>query len=145
MVSYPEPIRYRIHLRSSPQQVFELLSTAGGRERFWARSAPEEDGHIAFRFLDGSAYRSRVFLSDPPSAYEVGYFGGSRVRFELHADGSGGTDLMMTERDVPESHYRYHVPGWIPVLLSLKAAADFGIDLRNEDPDRSWEAGYVDV
>ena len=31
------------------------------------------------------------------------------------------------------------------VRLALKAAVDFSIDLRNQDPDRSWENGYVDV
>jgi hypothetical protein len=34
--------------------------------------------------------------------------------------------------------------GWVSVLLALKAAADFGIDLRNHDPARTWNKGYVD-
>jgi hypothetical protein len=28
--------------------------------------------------------------------------------------------------------------------LVLKAAADFGADLRNHDPARTWEQGYVE-
>jgi hypothetical protein len=31
-----------------------------------------------------------------------------------------------------------------PQLLALKAAADFGIDLRNHDRQRTWREGYVD-
>lgn len=31
------------------------------------------------------------------------------------------------------------------MLLALKAAVDFAIDLRSHDPGRTWEHGYVDV
>jgi hypothetical protein len=30
------------------------------------------------------------------------------------------------------------------VLLSLKAAVDFGVDLRTHDNNRHWDLGYVD-
>lgn len=30
-------------------------------------------------------------------------------------------------------------------LLALKAYVDFGIDLRNRDPARTWDDGFVDV
>jgi hypothetical protein len=30
------------------------------------------------------------------------------------------------------------------VLFPFKAAADFGVDLRNHDPSRSWDQGYAD-
>jgi hypothetical protein len=29
-------------------------------------------------------------------------------------------------------------------LLALKAAADFGVDLRTHDPARTWEQGYAE-
>ena len=34
--------------------------------------------------------------------------------------------------------------GWLNVLLPLKAACDFGIDLRNHDPARTWDRSFVD-
>jgi hypothetical protein len=34
--------------------------------------------------------------------------------------------------------------GWVSVLLALKAAVDFGVDLRNHDPERTWSTGFVD-
>jgi hypothetical protein len=34
--------------------------------------------------------------------------------------------------------------GWVSVLLALKAAADFGVDLRNHDAARTWAQGYCD-
>ncbi|MFQ6013531.1 MAG: hypothetical protein ACE5LS_07805 [Thermoplasmata archaeon] len=67
------------------------------------------------------------------------------MQFDLVPDGEGGTDLTMTESGVHAAHHTIHVPGWIPVLLALKAAADFSVDLRNHDEHRTWEAGYVDV
>ena len=61
------------------------------------------------------------------------------------ADNDGGTDLLLTERGVPaESRVSNHA-GWVSVLLALKAAVDHGIDLRNHDPLRTWDRGYVDV
>ena len=36
------------------------------------------------------------------------------------------------------------LPGWLNVLFPLKAAVDFGIDLRNHDPRRTWDQRYVD-
>lgn len=32
----------------------------------------------------------------------------------------------------------------VSVFLALKAAADFGVDLRNHDPSRSWSQGYAE-
>jgi hypothetical protein len=53
--------------------------------------------------------------------------------------------LAMTESGIPDENYRFHVPGWVSLLLNLKAVADHGIDLRNDDPAASWDAGFVDV
>jgi hypothetical protein len=66
------------------------------------------------------------------------------VLFELAEDGKGGTDLTLTNSEVPADEYEQMLAGWLNVLLPLKAAADFGIDLRNHDPCRTWEERYVD-
>lgn len=138
-------ICWRIHLGSSPERVYEMLGTGEGRARFWAASAPERDGIVHFAFPDGTTHRGRVLEREPPTRFALEYFGGSRVQFDLAPDGEEGTDLTMTESEVPPAHYPIHVPGWIPVLLALKAAVDFSVDLRNHDEHRTWEAGYVDV
>ncbi len=41
-------------------------------------------------------------------------------------------------------YYDEELPGWISVLLALKAAADFSIDIRNHDARRTWDQGYCD-
>ncbi len=140
-----DTIRWRVHLHSSPKRVYEVLSTGEGRARFWASSAPERDGVVHFTFPNRVTHRGRVLEEEPPTCFALEYFGGSRVQFDLVPDGEGGTDLTMTESAVPSAHYAVHVPGWIPVLLALKAAVDFSVDLRNHDEHRTWEAGYVDV
>ncbi len=84
-------------------------------------------------------------MKDPPASFALEYFGGSEVRFDLAEDGVGGTDLTLTETGIPEPNWAIHLPGWIPVLLGLKAAVDFSVDLRNHDPGRTWDQGYVDV
>jgi uncharacterized protein YndB with AHSA1/START domain len=138
-------IRWRVHLRTPPDRVYGALATATGRERFWASSATEEGGTIAFQFGSGQTLRSRVLERDPPTRFALTYFGDSRVRFDLAPDGAGGTDLSLTETGVPAGDVLDNLAGWVSVLLALKAAVDFGVDLRNSDPARRWEDGYVDV
>jgi len=133
-------IEWRIHLVSAPEAVHELLATDAGRARFWAESAAERHGAIDFRFNGGERWSGRVLVNEPPSIFAVEYFGGTTARFELESDGRGGTDLTLTETTDDRENYA----GWISVLLALKAAADFGVDVRNHDPERSWSRGYVD-
>jgi uncharacterized protein YndB with AHSA1/START domain len=140
-----EPIRCRVLLRASPTEVFALLATAAGRERFWAERAPEVDGAIDFRFADGTAWRSPVLERSPGRRLALRYLRGSRATFELHPEHGGGTLLTLTETGVPPDEWAENRAGWVAVLLALKAAADFGVDLRNRDPARGWQQGYVDV
>jgi len=137
-------IRWLVHLRSDPQTVYELLTTDEGRSRFWAQRAEEDDGFVRFEFADGQSLTSEILERDPPWRFALSYFGGSRVTFELVSDGVGGTDLVLQEANAPESERLANLAGWVSVLLTLKALADFGVDLRNHDPARSWEQGYVD-
>lgn len=138
-------IVWRIHLHSAPAVVYDLLASAEGRRRFWAARADETEGIIEFRFTNGQTVAGRVLERRPPARFALTYFGNSTVEFDLAADGRGGTDLRLTETGVPPGEALDNLPGWVSVLLGLKAAADFGIDLRNHDPTRQWEQGYVDV
>ena len=137
-------IRWRLHIASSPATVHRALSTDEGRVRFWAESAVERDGEIEFRFPDGQVLRGHVVENAPPRRFTVRYFGGSVATFELADDGSGGTDLTLTERGVPAPWRVQNIAGWVSVLLALKAAVDFSVDLRNHDPRRTWDQGYVE-
>lgn len=138
-------ITWRLHLRSSPPRVYDYLATSEGRRRFWARSADEVAGEIEFRFVDGTRLDSRILVAAPPSEFGISYFAGSRVLFQLSDDGSGGTELTLTEEGVTDANLQENLPGWVSLLLTLKAAVDHGIDLRNHDPERTWKRGYVDV
>lgn len=138
-------IRWRIHLRSSPEAVYALLATDAGRARYWARRTVESGDALHFEFGNGQVVDCAVLEREPSRRYALTYFAGSRVSFSLAPDGAGGTDLELVERGVPEGERLDNLAGWISVLLALKAAADFGVDLRNEDPAKRWEDGYVDV
>jgi uncharacterized protein YndB with AHSA1/START domain len=144
-VASTTPIRWKIHLRSSPPVVFDLIATPEGRARFWADSAEEADGSIHFVFRDGARWSSPVLERDPPRRFRLSYFDGSVATFELAETGGGSTELTLTETGVPRHAFLDNHAGWISVLLNLKAVADFGADLRNGDPARGWGEGYVDV
>lgn len=138
------PIRWRLHLPTAPENVYELLATDRGRKKFWAQDSREENGTIRFEFINGQSITSQITENLPPSRFALTYFDHSEVRFKLTSDGRGGTDLFMEETGVPEATWHENYAGWLCVLLNLKAAV-LGLDLRNHDPLRTWDQGYVDV
>ena len=136
-------IRWRLHLQSSPEAVFQRLATDDGRASFWAEEARQHGDAIEFRFPDRSRESARVLVVEAPARFVVEYFG-ARTVFELAGDDAGGTVLTLTAHNVPAEERSEVIAGWASVLLCLKAAADFGVDLRNHDPARSWAHGFVD-
>ncbi len=138
-----QTIHWKVHFTSPREQVFDALATDSGRASFWAESAPEENGQIAFNFVDHPPVSGRILENTPPSRFSVEYFG-AVVEFSLHTDGSGGTDLMLVSTGVPKHNRVEVIAGWVSVLMAMKAAVDYGIDLRNHDASRSWGRGYAD-
>lgn len=145
--AHPTPaIVWRIHATAAPERVYSLLATDAGRALFWAASAKESPpGIIEFVFRSGDSCRSHVLESVPGRLFSLTYFGGSRVSFSLDSDGAGGTVVTVQETGVAEPEWLDNYAGWVAVLLSLKASVDFGVDLRNGDPGRSWSQRFVDV
>lgn len=137
------PIRWRMHIPASPERVHRALDSDEGRSSFWAESAVETEGHIEFRFVNGSIYRSKILATDAPTLFEIDYLGGP-VRFELSSDGAGGTDLLLTQEGIAPDEWNEVHAGWLNVLFPLKAHVAYGVDLRNHDPVRSWDDGYAD-
>jgi uncharacterized protein YndB with AHSA1/START domain len=136
-------IHWRIHLKSEPERVYWFLSTSEGRSRFWAESAIEQSGVVDFRFSNGATWSGRILERREPERFVLEY-SGTTVSFTLTPDTDGGTDLLLTDEGAMSSD-RYEVlAGWVSVLLTLKAAADFDIDLRNHSQSRSWDYGYAD-
>ena len=140
----PDLVGWKLHLKSSPQNVYEKLSTNDGRASFWAESAVEQDGIIHFVFPNQAEWKGRILENNPPHKFKIEYYGGSITTFELEADGSGGIDLILTDQGIPEADRVEVIAGWVSVLMALKASLDFGVDLRNHDPKRTWDEGYVE-
>lgn len=138
-----DSIEWRLHLESQPERVYQTIATAAGRESFWAESAQAASGSIDFRFPNGTEHRSRIVTADPPDRFAVEYFG-AIATFTLEPTDSGGTDLTLRHGGPDRAARGELAAGWVSVLLALKAAVDHGIDLRNHDSTRTWDAGYVD-
>jgi uncharacterized protein YndB with AHSA1/START domain len=145
MVFQPDPDRivWRLHLDSAPSDVFAAIDSSEGRAGFWAESAVETEGHVDFLFSNGVSFSGRILERTRPDRWTVEYLG-SVAEFTLAPDGAGGTDLTLVDRGVAAEHRAEVTAGWLNVLLPLKAWVDHGIDLRNHDPTRTWDQGYVD-
>jgi uncharacterized protein YndB with AHSA1/START domain len=140
----PDTIYWRLHLKSPTARVYQALSTDAGRAAFWAESANEHEGTIHFIFPGGIEWEGRVLQAVPYSHYAVQYYGNTTTSFTLQDDGQGGTDLTLTDTGVSPQDRTEVIAGWVSVLMALKAAVDFGIDLRAHDPERNWDSGFVE-
>jgi uncharacterized protein YndB with AHSA1/START domain len=137
------PIRWRMHIPVVPERVYAALDSDDGRASFWAESAVERDGVIEFRFINGHTCTSPILERRAPVLWASEYFGGE-VRFELETDGGGGTDLLLTHTGVAIDDWNEVHSGWLNVLFPLKVWLMLGVDIRNHDPQRSWDQGYAD-
>ena len=138
-----DPIVWRLSLASTPERVFELLDSDAGRERFWAVRSRRVEGGFELQFPGGLEGRVEVIERRPPARLAVRYFGSEAV-FDLAQREDGGCLFQVECRcDDPDASLEFY-PGWVSWLLVLKAAADFGVDLRNASPERAWEQRYVD-
>jgi uncharacterized protein YndB with AHSA1/START domain len=137
------PFVWRLSLTSPPERVFELLDTDAGRERFWGLRSRAVPGGFELEFADGVEGGVEVLDRRPPTRLAIRYFG-SEAEFELTRRGDGGCLFEVSCRcDDPAAWLQFY-PGWVSWLLTLKAAADFDVDLRNGAPGRAWEQRYVD-
>lgn len=145
MSSTTRPIEWRVHLRSAPEAVFETWTTDAGRARFWAERSESAAGGFELHFVNGQNLSVKVAEERSPERFAFRYFGGSTVTVTLSPDGAGGCDLHLVETGIAsaEEWVENHA-GWVSVLMALKAAVDFGVDLRAHDPARTWEGRYVD-
>lgn len=137
-------ITWRLHLRAPPHVVYAMLATNTGRARWWAESAVEWEGVVHFRFANGWTWYGKVLANLPPRRFSVTYINGTLLSFDLADDGHGGTEVVLTETGLSDKDHEQNLAGWVAVLLALKAAVDHEVDLRNHDPQRTWEQGYVD-
>jgi uncharacterized protein YndB with AHSA1/START domain len=138
-----DPIVWRLSLASPPERVFELLDTDEGRTRFWAERSRTVPGGFELDFPAGLTEVVEVLERDPPTRLKIRYFG-AETELELAPREDGGCLFQVTCRcEDPAAWIEFH-PGWVSWLLVLKAAADFGVDLRNGSPDRAWGQRYVD-
>lgn len=137
-------VEWRIHFKSRAEKVFEYLNTAKGREKFWSESANEKNGKIEFIFPGGETWTGVILERIPNKRFVVEYFGGSITSFQLTTDEDGETDLLLQDQKVSKKWEKEVLAGWVSVLMSMKGAVDFGIDLRNHDSERTWNQGYCD-
>ena len=143
MNEHNRSLTWRLSLRASIADVFALLATDRGRESFWVERSTSRGDFIVLEFPSGQQLECLVFEQRPPIRFVLSYFEDTELRFELSAEGSG-TAITLRERGLSAEHFAENRAGWVSVLLNLKARADFGIDLRNHDRERTWAQGYPD-
>lgn len=139
----PERITWKVHFHASPDVVYEFLADADKRKQYWAVSADETDGLIHYRFLNDIETTGRILASEPGRLFTVEYFG-TVTSFELASCDDGGCDMQMSCAQFDQAMRTELIAGWVSWLLTMRAAVDFGVDLRNHDAERTWIKGFAD-
>ncbi|MFZ1023880.1 MAG: SRPBCC domain-containing protein [Thermoplasmata archaeon] len=142
----PEPgtIRWRLHLRSPPEKVYDVVASDEGRSRFWVQRTQEKGDSILWTFGPGFEASMKVYERSRPRRFAFEFLDDSKVVFDIEPDGKGGTALTMTNSGLPMKDILDMTPGWVGILMNLKSVTDHSLDLRHRDPYRNWERGYVE-
>jgi hypothetical protein len=114
-------IRWKVHFSSSPDKVYEALSTDKGRRGYWAESAEEQDGKIHYVFLNGIENTGSILQRIHGQLFSVMYFGW-KTTFHLTTDGATGTDMEMVAEHVPEADKMEISAGWVSFEITMPAA-----------------------
>ena len=141
--SMPNAVQWRLHFRSPADKVYSYLDDADKRRRFWSESAAEADDIIHFVFLNAIECFGRVRRRVPNRLFVVEYFDWT-VTFTLDATKGQGCDLTMRCDGVADEERCEAIAGWVSLLMAMKAAVDFDVDLRNHDRQRTWYDGFAD-
>ena len=114
-------VKWRLHLRSSPERVFAAWATDAGRVSFWAESSRLSGGAFTLSFPgEPHAVECAIVDSDAPGRFAFTYFDGTRVEIELARDGAEGTDLTLRETGFATAAQREaNLAGWVSVLMNL--------------------------
>ncbi len=136
-------IEWKVHFTSSISKVYGMLTSDEGRKQFWAEETKEANGIVEFHILNYPKYQSKIVAKEEPHLFKLEYFG-TTVTFHLKKTDDGGTDLQLIAETPNEQIKLEMTSGWVSVLMAMKAAVDFGVDLRNHHPDRVWDNGFLD-
>ena len=137
-------IIWNLHLRSSPDRVFTFLSTDSGRSAFWAEKTVQNNETIEFIFPNNLKIKGKIMAIEPNRLFSVEYFGGSIATFKIEQTQNGESDVTLIETNLQIEDKNENTPGWVSVLMSMKAMVDFNVDLRNHNPEQTWDQGYAD-
>jgi uncharacterized protein YndB with AHSA1/START domain len=106
-------VRWKLHLVSPSEKVYEMFATDRGRSKFWPEESVESDGQMTLRFIgEEKAVTCKIVEKTPPTRFSFHYFGNTTVTVEFERDEKGGTDLLLTEINFPSLEY------WEPNMLA---------------------------
>lgn len=135
-------VTWKVFINDSPVVVYRYLSMDRLRESFWAEKSNSTGHGFELTFPNGQSTSCRILLAEPYQHLAIEYFN-SRVDFELKPI-NDGTELTVVNTNILESEYEDVLAGWVSVLLCLKVAIQFKKDIRNHNPARCWDQGFVD-
>lgn len=138
-----DPFVYVTYIRSTPEKVWEALTSSAFTERYWSRTSVETDWKVGspIRFTrNGELMDSgEVLEADRPHRLSYSFkvewnedlrrFPPARVTFELEDEG-GAVRLTLTHDGIESDVVRTGIGrGWPMVLASLKSLLETGEEL----------------
>lgn len=129
-------ILHEFPIKAPPGRVFDLVSTPGGIDRWWAKQSSGESrtgGEFSLAFGPGHDWRATVTAYEPAKTFELemttsdGDWNGTRVRFDLmpHHD---GTWVRFRHAGWPEANEHYRISNfcWAMYLRVMRRHLEHG-------------------
>jgi uncharacterized protein YndB with AHSA1/START domain len=126
-------ILHRVGLTTSPEQVYEALTTVDGLAAWWTTDTTEADGTLQFRFGEVGGFDLKVVELTPNKRVEwlvvdgPAEWIGTTVTFDLAQDGEWTIVLFAHTGWREPVEFMYHCSTkWASFLLSLKQLVETG-------------------
>lgn len=135
-------VNWQVYIKARKSEVYKYLTEDNLRERFWVEKSETNGHNVVFQFPNGVTTVCNFLSQTPDTQVKLTYFD-TLVEFDLQ-ELESGTVLKLSNTGISDTDYEEILAGWVSVLLSLKAAVQFNVDIRNHDARRCWDQRFVE-
>lgn len=142
----------KIEIRATPARVFKAWTSEKEIVKWfiWKGSLePKKGGKFFMQFVTGASGDEKVLAIRKNELFRFS-FGKDGETVEVRfKEVKGGCDCILRQygmKDTPKARVEWHMGcrnGWVFFLTNLKAYLEHRLDLRSQNPKKSYLQGYV--
>ncbi len=141
----------KVNINAVPSRVFRAWTVSKELNKWFTCGGsiePRKGGTFRQIFLDGTTYDSQVLAVRKGTLLRFSFGKDEKVEVKIKKAGKGA-ECWLKQYDMktgPNDKWNMHMGcriGWTFFLANLKAYLEHGIDLRSQDPKKTWKEHYI--